>query len=213
LRSVYLRRGKAGSRASRPGSPGRFRDTIEPLHPCRFDGRFEPANRLAEERPRWNTLVMHAPERRFFWLVGLGLILCACAALPTRLDPPRVTVVDLRLVTAGVFSQTYRVRLNVQNPNSADLPIQGIAYELRFNGQPFATGVSGQNVTVPRYGTEVLEVEAIGTLADVLRQVNQLERERLGTFRYSLRGHVELRNGGTRLPFEQNGEISLVPDG
>ena len=143
---------------------------------------------------------------------GLGLFLCACAALSTRLDPPRVTVADLRLVSAGVFSQTYRVRLNVQNPNSADLPIQGIAYELRFNDQPFASGVSGQNVTVPRYGTEVLELEAIGTLADILRQLSQLERERPQTFRYGVKGHVDLRNGGTRLPFEQSGEISLVPE-
>jgi LEA14-like dessication related protein len=154
---------------------------------------------------------MAGKPRIIVCLAIAGLFLSGCAGVSTRLDPPRVGIADLRLVDASLLSQTYRIRLNVQNPNSADLPIQGMTYELRFNDQPFASGASGQSVTVPRYGTEVVEVEAIGTLVDIFRQLTGLQGARAQTFRYSLKGRVDLR-GGTRLPFDQTGEISLLPE-
>lgn len=139
------------------------------------------------------------------WIAG-------CAGVSTNIESPRVSIADVRLVNANLFSQTYRLRLNIQNPNPTDLPIDGMTYELRFNGQPFASGVSGQAVTVPRYGIEVVEVDAIGTLSNVLRQLTQLERASLQGFRYSVKGQMELRNLERRVGFDESGEISFVPE-
>jgi LEA14-like dessication related protein len=133
--------------------------------------------------------------------------------MPAHHEPPRLSVVDLRVVDATLLSQTYRIRLRIQNPNSFALPIDGMAYELRINDQPFASGVSNQSLDVPRYGTEELEVQAVSTLAAVFRQLNELERSGPERFRYALKGHVSLAGGDSRVPFEEAGEISLRPPG
>jgi len=143
-------------------------------------------------------------------LVGALLMLASCAGLLTRPEPPSLVLTDLRLAGATLFSQQYLLDLQVQNPNESALAIEGLACELLLNGQRFATGVSNQAVTVPGYGTGSVQVEATSTLAGIFRQLTELERNQAQSFRYQLRGHVNLRGFG-RLPFDQAGEVSLVP--
>jgi LEA14-like dessication related protein len=143
-------------------------------------------------------------------LVGAALFLISCAGLGTRPEPPNVVLADIRLVDATLFAQQYRLVLQLQNPNDFDLAIEGMAAELLLNDNLFATGVSNQPVTVPSYGVGVIQVEATGTLFGIFRQFSGLETNQTQTFRYQLRGHLSLRGAG-RLPFDQTGEISLVP--
>ncbi|MBE0617523.1 MAG: LEA type 2 family protein [Proteobacteria bacterium] len=143
--------------------------------------------------------------------VSVALLLFAsCAGLVTRPEPPSLVLTDLRVAGATLFSQQYLLDLQVQNPNESALAIEGLACELLLNGQRFATGVSNRAVTVPGYGTGSVQVEATSTLAGIFRQLTELERSQAQSFRYELRGHVNLRGFG-RLPFDQSGELSLVP--
>lgn len=143
-------------------------------------------------------------------LVWAGLLLASCAGLTTRPEPPSLLLSDLRLTGVTLFAQTYLLDLQVQNPNDFDLAIDGLACEIRLNGQRFASGVSNAAATVPRYGTGAVQVEATSTLAGIFRQLSELERNQAQSFRYELRGHVNVRGYG-RLPFDQSGELSLVP--
>ncbi len=59
------------------------------------------------------------------------------------------------------------------NPNDVEIPLTGLNFEVEVNGQPFARGVSNKPVTVPRLGEEILEVTAVSTLANVLRQITE----------------------------------------
>jgi LEA14-like dessication related protein len=143
-------------------------------------------------------------------LVLLAAALSACAALRTRTEPPNLALVDLRVRDATLLAQSYSLAIQLQNPNDFDLAIDGMACELLFNDNLFASGVSNQAVTIPRYGTNTLQVTATGTLFGIFRQLSELERNQSQTFRYQLRGHVSVRRAG-RLPFDQSGELSLVP--
>ena len=134
----------------------------------------------------------------------------SCAALGTRAEPPNVVLANIRLVDATLLAQHYRLDLQLQNPNDFDLVIDGLAAELLLNDHLFATGVSNRPVTVPHYGSGVAQVEATGTLFGIFRQLSGLETSQTQSFRYQLRGHLSLR-GAWRLPFDQTGEISLVP--
>jgi LEA14-like dessication related protein len=62
--------------------------------------------------------------------------------LAPGIEAPRVTVSDLELVHATLLAQRYRIVLTMQNPNTFDLPIEGLRYALVLNGKEFATGVS-----------------------------------------------------------------------
>ncbi len=146
--------------------------------------------------------------RRFGTLLVLGAFLVGCAGLGTRPAPPRVVLTDLRLGDATLFAQHYVLTLEVQNPNSFELAVEGLDCELLLNGEPFASGVSAQALAIPPYGTGAIEVAVTSTLLGVVRQLAELERSGAERFRWQLRGQVGLRGAG-RLPFDSGGEVSL----
>jgi LEA14-like dessication related protein len=151
------------------------------------------------------------PTRRFFWpaLCAALLSLSACGALFRRPEPPRLTLADLKLVETTFFEQKYRLALRVQNPNSFRLAIEGIDYQILIDDRLFGGGVSNKPLTIEGYGSEVWEVEAFSDLRLLLRQFLQLEKGVPESLKYRLKGHVLLKGGGVKLPFDHRGEFSL----
>lgn len=155
--------------------------------------------------------ILRAMSGRVFLRIFLVLsvFLASCAGLVGRTEPPRVTLADIRLTELKLLEQRYQLTLRVQNPNDFELPIEGLDYELLVNEQEFGSGVSNRPVTVPAYGTELLQVDAYSTLAGLLRQFRELDSGKSPSLRYRLKGHVRLSRNGLSLPFDHSGEISL----
>lgn len=142
-------------------------------------------------------------------LVFVALALAACTGMPARVEPPSITVSDVRMGTAGVFEQQFFVKLRIQNPNDSDLQIKGSSFELELNDQPFAKGVSAKSVTVPRFGSEFMEIEAVSSLGNILRQAGAMTSDAgMEKFRYRIKGKLATRNAGS-LPFDERGDLSL----
>src|SRR3979411_136017 len=119
--------------------------------------------------------IMSDTRRRQFAFAGLlaatAVIVAtftSCAGPPTGMQPPSVTIADIGVGNAGLFEQQYNLRLRIQNPNADDFRVDGIAFDLEINGQPFAKGVGNQTVAVPRYGSGFIAVEAVSTLGGAL---------------------------------------------
>jgi LEA14-like dessication related protein len=144
--------------------------------------------------------------------VAAGLLLAAtmagCAGLPAGMEAPSVTIADIGTGVVGVFEQQFNIRLRIQNPNADDLRIDGISFSLELNGAPFATGVGNQAVTVPRYGTAFMPVEAVSSLGGLIGQFRALVQGDKPGFRYRLKGVVSIA-GGSRVPFDRSGEFDL----
>lgn len=147
--------------------------------------------------------------RRLLTAVLLASALAGCAWLPGRVESPAVHIADIRLLNATLFEQQYALSLRVQNPNDFDLPIEGLSYEIELNDQPFARGASAQAVTVPRFGSALLEVEGVSTIGDLLRQYRQVGKGELKGLRYRLKGKLSLQGSAARIPFDYQGEIGL----
>lgn len=124
------------------------------------------------------------------------------------LEPLSVNLANVSLQDATLLEQRYRMQLRIQNPNPIELPIDGLSYEVEINGKPFAKGLSNRAVTVPRYGSELIEVEGTSTLFDILRQLVELQKGQAKTVQYHLKGKLGLRSG-SRVPFDYQGEIEL----
>ncbi|MBC7946147.1 MAG: LEA type 2 family protein [Burkholderiales bacterium] len=133
--------------------------------------------------------------------------LVACSGLPLNTEPPRLSIAGLSLTDANLFEQRFKLELRVQNPNDFALPIHALNYVIEINDQPFATGVSNRSVTVPGYGSDVVEVEAISNLGGLLRQVKSALK---GELRYRLRGDAIVGENKWKVPFEQHGEVDLA---
>lgn len=139
----------------------------------------------------------------------LALLLAACAALPGRIEPPRVTLADVRPSQVGLLEQRFRLSLRIQNPNDLALPLEGLDFAVQINGKPFATGVSNRGVTVPALGEAVMEVDAVSNLGGILRQLADLEGGAAGRgLSYRVSGKVHVTGHGA-VPFEHSGDLGL----
>ncbi len=143
-------------------------------------------------------------------MLGLALaLLSGCAGLLARPVPPQVNIAAISLTDANLFEQRYHIKLRLQNPNDFDLPINGVQFQVQINGRPFASGMSSAPVSVPRLGTAVLEIDAISTLAEVARQLNDIVMGQTQGVRYTLTGKVHLARPAVELPFRQEGDMKL----
>ena len=132
--------------------------------------------------------------------------IAGCAGLPPGVQAPSVTIADFGVGNAGLFEQQFNLRLRIQNPNPDEFRVDGIAFELEVNGQPFAKGVGNQTVIVPRYASAFMTAEAVSTLGGLIRQFGRVIDR--GAFKYRIHGVLSI-GGGSRVPFEEAGEFDL----
>ena len=148
-----------------------------------------------------------SPRRRtLLCAAAAALLLGGCASLPVGLDAPQVSLTDVSLQGGGLFEQRIGLVLRVANPNRRELAIDGMSFELELNGKKFAHGVSDKSLSIPGLGEALVDVSAVTSLGDVLRQLGSLGDRR--GIDYRLHGKV-LMSGFGSLPFERKGEVSL----
>jgi len=143
-------------------------------------------------------------------LLGL-LLLTGCAGLATREEPPRVNLVNLRIIDIQLFEQRYGLTLRIQNPDRNPLQIEGLSFKVELNGNAFAHGVSNQKVEVPAFGEAVMDLEMVSTLFNVVTQLRHLERQQGEPLSYRISGRLSLADSLLSIPFEQQGELGGTP--
>lgn len=143
-------------------------------------------------------------------IVALLAILAGCSSLVPKLETPRLTLVSAAMTSGDIFSQSFRVRMHVQNPNDRDLPIRGIDYKLFLEGDSFAEGVSERPFVVPALGETEFDltvrtnfVSSIGRLLSRLHGKDQVQ--------YVLEGQVLTDLGLVKkIPFQESGTVNLA---
>ena len=142
-------------------------------------------------------------------LLLAAILVGACALLPTGLEPPRVSLVNIEPQAMTLFEQRYRVSIRIQNPNPQPLRLRGLSYRLDLNGRELASGVGRSAAEIPGLGEAVVTTELLSSVFALVEQLRLLEASG-GALRYSLEGTLHLA-GGQRLPFQRRGEIDFRP--
>jgi LEA14-like dessication related protein len=135
--------------------------------------------------------------------------LSACASLSGR-EPVKVNVVAVEPLTGQGLELRFMVKLRVQNPNDAPVEFDGIAIDLDVRGTDFASGVSDQRGTVPRFGELVLSVPVTVSASSVIKQALSFAMGNREKLSYQLRGKLAGSGasfGGLR--FTSSGEMDL----
>jgi LEA14-like dessication related protein len=138
-------------------------------------------------------------------------LLAGCAHLLGTADKPRVNIVSLAPKDIKLFEQIFVMELRVMNPGDKELVINGLAFDLEVNGQPFAKGVSNECFTVGPFATRVVQVEAITTLASLLSQIVQAQKGEFSGFTHHLKGYFHSGSSAFRIPFDEEGEFKPSP--
>jgi LEA14-like dessication related protein len=152
--------------------------------------------------------------RRGGWMAApMGALLTAlfaggCAST-LKLEPPKVSVVSIKMQTADIFSQKLQVRLLVQNPNDRELPVKGITYRIEVNDAELAQGQTAAPFVVPALGEAEFDALVTANLAGALPQILS-RRGSQDTLDYRLVGDVALSSGFLRrIPFDERGSVKL----
>ncbi len=142
--------------------------------------------------------------RRLLALVIPCLWLAGCASLQP-LDPPDVYLTSLEPLQSEGLEPRFRVGLRFQNPNTRDIDVEGINFELDVNGRRLATGVSDEAFQLPKLGEARTTVTVTTSLVDIARQVFALTSAQ--GVDYRLTGKVHIGGFLTSIPFERSGTL------
>jgi LEA14-like dessication related protein len=145
-----------------------------------------------------------------FAVLTIGFLLAGCAGLGKPLEPPRVSLANIRVEDFTGFETVFQIQLRVINPNDVDLNVKGLEAELEINGQSFAAGVSNTPVKIPSFGTELVTVAVYSSVIKMFKSVYGLhESEEL---KYRLNGKLSVAGNNAlanTLPFESEGVVTL----
>ena len=140
---------------------------------------------------------------RTLLLAVLILILAGCALW--QREPLRVSVAGIEPLQGQGLEARFAVQLRIQNPNDKPLSFDGVSIDLDLAGTSFASGVSDQSGSVPRFGEIVIAVPVTVPALAMVRQALALTRSERSKIDYEIRGRL----GGAA--FETLGNIPLPP--
>ncbi len=145
--------------------------------------------------------VLHLPL-----LAALALI--GCATLSSE-DPLQVTVAGIEPLEGEGLEMRYMVKLRVQNPNDAPVDYNGAYVKLDVQDRTFATGVSDESGSVPRFGESIISVPLTASVLRMVRQVmGVMDGKPVEQVRYSMSGKLN-RSAYGSLRFKSEGEFKL----
>jgi LEA14-like dessication related protein len=148
-------------------------------------------------------------------------LLCACVALLSlggcaglfNREDMRVNVAGIEPLEGQGLEMRFAVKLRVQNPNDSSIDYDGVSLDLDLNGRAFASGVSDQRGTVPRFGETVISVPVTISALSVARQaLGYASGDSVSKVSYAVRGKLAGGPfGGAR--FDNTGTVDLPGGG
>ena len=138
-------------------------------------------------------------------VAALTTLLAACATAQ-KLEPPKVSIVGLQVVSAEVWVQHLKVRLQLHNPNDRDLPVTALEYTVEIAGQSIGSGSYAQSFVVPAHGDAEFDTNVTANLAVALLRLGTHVPSTLVPYR--LAGKITLAEGLGRIPFEEHASFT-----
>ena len=120
-------------------------------------------------------------------LVAASTLLSNCATVPGR-DPVQVTVADIESLPGEDLEMRMKVKLRVQNPNDAPVEYDGVYVKLEVLDKTFATGVSDQHGSIPRFGESLISVPVtVSMLRMAVYALRMVDGKPVDKIRYKFR--------------------------
>jgi len=137
------------------------------------------------------------------------LTLGACAGLSGR-DPVQVSVAGIESLPGQGLEMRMMVKLRVQNPSETPVEYDGVYVKLDVLDRTFATGVSDERGSIPRFGESVISVPmTVSTLRVALSTLGFVLGDKPSEkVRYKLSGKLAGPTFGSTT-FQADGELAL----
>jgi LEA14-like dessication related protein len=139
-------------------------------------------------------------------LLLVAALLAGCASLTKSWEAPEVTLAGLRLKELGLARQTVILTLAVHNPNDRTLPVKGLTYRLKLEGNEIAQGSSALDRQIPAFGDALVDVEVTGSLLGLAQQLPALALQER-PLEWTLSGTATIADGLLTLPYRYSGQV------
>jgi LEA14-like dessication related protein len=107
-----------------------------------------------------------------------GLTACAGLGLEQIFERPRVRVTGLDVTRVTLRDADLRFDFAVENPNPIRLPLDGIDYELRVNGERVLDGFADEDLEIAARGETPVRLPLRVSFADLARAWGSLRQQR-----------------------------------
>lgn len=144
-------------------------------------------------------------------LLVLSLQLLGCASLDELPATPGVSLRNVEIEHVDFRSQTVLLSFDVTNPNSFPLPIRSIHYDVRLDGNRFASGTAACALDIPAGSDGAFSIRVDLDLMQTAPQLMFAARD--GGRRdlsYELQGELGIDIPGTRpARFSKSGAVRM----
>ncbi|HVC00945.1 MAG TPA: LEA type 2 family protein [Steroidobacteraceae bacterium] len=139
-----------------------------------------------------------------------ALLSCACSVLTPRFATPDLSVAGIEMQSGNLLQQSFRLSLQIHNPNDRPLPVERVRARLLLGGEELASGVTARPFVVPARGDAAFDMLISANLAAGFAQLASRLDARRGSVGYELDGVVRLDLPLLHsLPFHLQGELPL----
>lgn len=138
-------------------------------------------------------------------LIALLVLLLSACGTPGLDQKRKVALAGLEPQELGLFEQRFLVTLRVTNPNDASVTVDGVEFNLELNGQPFASGVGKERITLPRMGDAQVKLSVTTNLGSLWKQLRALQGGKPIGYRMVGKLYTPWLPGG--IPFDRKGEL------
>ncbi len=144
-------------------------------------------------------------------LAGLGTTACGSLLPPADLKPPTVAFSDLGIDSVSAERVRFTVRVATQNPNTIDIPLSNLYFDLSILGRRLALGkVAEQRFVLPAGGEKELPLAFDVATADLRAVIARLIAGPLPETVWELKGTVNWGISPLPLPFSRRGDANSL---
>ncbi|TXS93027.1 hypothetical protein FV139_13840 [Parahaliea maris] len=137
------------------------------------------------------------------------LLTGACASLMSDMDPPTVSVDNVRSLPARDSGPRFEITLRVANPNKQALDIVGISYTIDILDRELVSGVTNEVPRIEPYAEETVKLEAGINLFEMLRLLAELGQKQGDTLDYRFAAKIDFKGLLPTQRVEERGSLSL----
>ena len=136
------------------------------------------------------------------------LLITACAGSIVKPLTPEVSFASLSLKTANLFSQTFEIMLNVDNPNRFNATIDYLEYELYLNDVKIGSGSQQDDHTLAAKKVSQVPLAFSTNIVSLLSTLNKVSAQG-SKGQYRIKGKVKIKKWPRVRHFDRQGDIDL----
>jgi LEA14-like dessication related protein len=138
--------------------------------------------------------------------VAALFVLSGCATMNLDYEEPNVELVSFKALPVNGFEQNFEIGFKVANPNSFELPFNGISYQLSVAGETLAHGVAADIPTAAAYGESRFVVPISTSLLAGIKVIRALMNSQGKDVSYQLKAKLDID-----IPFVPR--LTVIEDG